>query len=299
LYLIVTGSGAGGGFPQWNCLCRFCAPAWQGKRDLPRRTQASLAVSADGTHWVVINCSPDIREQISATPRLQPKTTPRGSPIAAIVLTGGEVDQLAGLLSLREKTTFSLYASASVLKLLRKNPIFDVLDPLFVTRHALTPGETVSLPDGLSIDSFLVQGKPPLYEDRKVSGEGRNGFVLGLRVSDAAGKSIVYIPSCAMVDDDLRVVIGVPDVLFFDGTLWTEDELIVAGVGEKSSCDMGHMPLAGPHGSLAALKDLRCGRKYLVHLNNTNPLNCPTSPERKLAEASGWSVAFDGMELTL
>ena len=299
MYLIVTGSGAGGGFPQWNCLCRFCALAWQGKLDLPRRTQASLAVSADGNRWVIINCSPDIREQIGATPRLRPKTTPRGSPIVAIVLTGGEVDQLGGLLSLREKTAFSLYASTSVLKLLRENPIFDVLDPLLVSRHDLTPGQVASLPGGLSFSSFFVQGKPPLYEDGKASGQSPIRYVLGLRVSDAAGKTIVYIPSCASVDDDLRAGIGAPDVLFFDGTLWTDDELIVAGVGKRSGGDMGHMPLAGPHGSLAALKDLRCGRKYLVHLNNTNPLNCPNSPERKLAEASGWSVAFDGREISL
>jgi pyrroloquinoline quinone biosynthesis protein B len=300
LQLIVTGSGAGGGFPQWNCRCRFCSRAWQGERDLPRRTQASLAVSADGLHWTIVNCSPDIREQIGATPRLQPKTAPRGSPIAAIALTGGEVDQLGGLLSLREKAPFALYASTSVLELLSQNSIFDVLDPRCVSRHALIPGHAVFLPGGLSVWPFLVPGKPPLYDERKTQERlGRKDFAIGLRLSDANGKIVVHIPSCASVDDELLADIGSPDLLFFDGTLWTDDEMIEAGIGKKTGRDMGHIPLSGKHGSLAALSDLSCGRKYLVHVNNTNPLNCPASPERKLAEAMGWTVAWDGMEISL
>ena len=300
MHLIVTGSGAGGGFPQWNCRCRFCASAWQGDRNLPRRTQASLAVSADGMRWVLVNCSPDIREQITATPPLQPKNAPRGSPIVAIVLTGGEVDQLGGLLSLREKTAFALYAPTSVLELLSENPIFAVLDPDLVSRHELTPGQAVCLPGGLSVWPFAVPGKPPLYEERKnVAGHRPSNFTLGLRLKDTDGKTVVYIPSCASIENELLDMIGMPEVLFFDGTLWTDDEMIAASVGSKTARDMGHMPLSGPDGSLAALKGLRCGRKYLVHVNNTNPLNCPSSQERRLADAAGWAVAWDGMEISL
>jgi pyrroloquinoline quinone biosynthesis protein B len=300
LHLIVTGSGAGGGFPQWNCRCRFCARAWEGEQELPRRTQASLAVSADGAHWTIVNCSPDIREQIGATPRLQPKTAPRGSPIAAIVLTGGEVDQLGGLLSLRENASFVLYASTSVLELLSRNSIFDVLDRRCVLRHSLIPGQSASLPGGLSVWPFLVPGKPPLYDERKAPQNlGRSDLTLGLKLSDANGKSIVCIPSCASVDDELLDAIGTPDLIFFDATLWTDDEMIKADVGRKTGRDMGHMALSGPEGSLAALAPLSCDRKFLVHVNNTNPLNCPASPERKLAEAAGWTVAWDGMEISL
>ena len=300
MQLIVTGSGAGGGFPQWNCRCRFCARGWQGEGGLPRRTQASLAVSADGAHWILLNCSPDIREQIGATPRLQPNSTPRGSPILAVVLTGGEIDQLGGLLSLREKSPFALYASNSTLELLSRNPIFEVLDPRCVSRHALTAGEVVTLSAGLSVRPFPVPGKPPLYAERDSAGvEVRSDFALGLKLSDGDGKTIVFIPSCASIEGELFDAIGAPDVLFFDGTLWTDDEMIEAGAGKRKGRDMGHMPLYGPEGSLAALKDLRCGRKYLIHINNTNPLNCPASPERKLAEAAGWIIATDGMELSL
>jgi pyrroloquinoline quinone biosynthesis protein B len=300
LQAIVTGSAAGGGFPQWNCRCRYCAPAWQGDRNLPRRTQASLAVSADGAQWVIVNCSPDIREQIGATPQLQPRKSPRGSPIAAVVLTGGEVDQLGGLLSLRENAPFALYASTSVLEVLKQNPIFDVLGPHFVSRHALTPEETAALPGGLALHPFRVPGKPPLYQERKSSsGKMGNDFTFGLRLSNAEGRTIVYMPTCASLDDELLRMIGAPDVLFFDGTLWTDDEMIEAGVGKKTGRDMGHMPLSGPDGSIAALMNLRCGRKYLVHINNTNPLNCTASQEREFAEAAGWMVTGDGLEISL
>lgn len=296
--IIVTGSAAGGGFPQWNCRCRMCLRGWQG--ELPRRTQSSLAVSGDGKSWVLLNCSPDVREQIGRTGPLQPRASPRSSPIGAVVLTGAEVDQLGGLLTLREGTPFALLAPEPVLAVLSQNSIFNVLEQLLVSRHGLGFGPGVRLPGGLSLNCFPVAGKPPLYDE---AGHGMatktSDHTIGVIVKDGANRSVAFIPSCAEVDDPLRAAIAGADALFFDGTVWSDDELIEAGVSKKTGRHMGHLPVWGSDGSLAALADVRCSQKYFIHINNTNPLNCANSSESKTVEREGWSVAWDGLEISL
>jgi pyrroloquinoline quinone biosynthesis protein B len=300
LKIIVTGSAAGGGFPQWNCRCRMCLRGWEEVHPLPRRTQASLALSGDGTGWVLLNCSPDIREQIGRTPALQPRRSLRGSPIEAVVLTGGEVDQIGGLLTLREGTPFTLLAPHSVLTMLSRNSIFAVLEDALVSRRCLDFGPGVQLSGGLFVKCFPVAGKPPLYDEARAGMKtGASDHTVGVIVTDGSNRSVAYIPSCARVDERLRAAIAGVDALFFDGTLWSDDELIEAGVSEKTGRRMGHLPVSGAHGTLAALADVTCPRKYFVHINNTNPLNCPDSPECKAIEREGWSVASDGMELSL
>jgi pyrroloquinoline quinone biosynthesis protein B len=249
---------------------------------------------------VVLNCSPDIREQIDRNPKLRPNGAPRGSPIRAVVLSSGDVDHIGGLLTLREQGRFDLYAPDQVLEVLGSSLVFNVLDPDCVSRLGLFTGRVHELPGELRLEAFAVAGKLPLYLERASMVMSRTKeFTLGLRLSDAKGKSIAYVPACAGVDDGLREAIGTADALFFDGTLWSDDELITAGVGEKTGRRMGHMPISGPDGSLAALKNLPCGAKFYIHINNTNPLNCETSPEREQVEAAGWRVPSDGMEITL
>jgi pyrroloquinoline quinone biosynthesis protein B len=299
LKIIVTGTAAGGGFPQWNCRCRMCLLFWANDPRVARRTQSSLAVQgASGDSWVLLNCSPDIREQIAATAPLQPNGFPRGSPIDAVLLTSGDVDHIGGLLSLRERCSFDVHATGSVLHTISENPIFDVLDKDFVTMHVLD--KTSPLPSRLTAKAFQVRGKPPLYmEGHAPVTDARSEFTLGLRIGDDNGKTIAYVPSCAAVDEALLDAIDGVDALFFDGTLWSDDEMITAGVGQKTGRRMGHMPISGADGSLALLKNLRCGNKFYIHINNTNPLNCAGSPEREAVEAAGWRVPPDGFEIVL
>ena len=163
LTAIVLGAAAGGGFPQWNCNCEICRLAWAGDKRVRARTQASLAVSGDGERWTLINASPDLRAQIQSNPRLQPGGATRGSPIDAVMLTGAEIDQVAGLLSLRERTPFAVIATAATLAVVADNPVFGVLAPDVVWRRAIVPGESFSLGDGIKAELFIVPGKMPLY----------------------------------------------------------------------------------------------------------------------------------------
>jgi pyrroloquinoline quinone biosynthesis protein B len=299
LKIIVTGTAAGGGFPQWNCRCRMCLLFWDKDPRVTRRTQSSLALQGTGgKSWVLLNCSPDIREQIAATAPLQPNGFPRGSPIDAVLLTSGDIDHIGGLLSLRERWSFDVHATASVLQTISENPIFNVLDRDFVAMHVLD--KTSPLPSRLTGQAFQVRGKLPLYlEGKEPVTDARSEFTLGLRIADGNGKTIAYVPSCAAVDEALLDAIDGVDALFFDGTLWSDDEMITAGVGQKMGRRMGHMPISGPDGSLALLKSLRCRYKFYIHINNTNPLNCEGSPEREAVEAAGWQVPPDGFEIVL
>jgi pyrroloquinoline quinone biosynthesis protein B len=278
----------------------MCALFWQADPSVSRRTQSSLAVSGNGADWIILNCSPDIREQIDATAKLRPNGAPRGSPIRTVVLTSGDVDHIGGLLTLREQGRFDLYAPAPVLDVLRGNNVFSVLDPACVTRYSLQQGEAQELPGKLRLESFAVPGKLPLYlEKAPMAAHKKDEFTIGLRLSDANGRSLAYVPACAGTDQGLHEAIAPVDALFFDGTLWTDNELIEAGVGDKTGRRMGHMPISGADGSLAAFKDVNCRAKFYIHINNTNPLNCATSPERRQVEAEGWRVPSDGTEISL
>jgi pyrroloquinoline quinone biosynthesis protein B len=297
LTAIVLGSAAGGGVPQWNCSCPVCRLAWAGDPRVQPRTQASLAISADGARWTIINASPDLRSQIAATPALRP-TGLRGSPIEAVVLTGAEIDQVAGLLHLREMHPFALYGTAAVLDILAKNSLFDALAGGTVARQVVRPGVSFELPGSLAAQVFPVPGKVPLYME---SGEPRiiadNGPNVGVEFR-AAGARFVFVPGAAQLTLAMQERMQAADVVCFDGTLFHDDEMIVAGVGTKSGRRMGHMPMDGEDGSLAALGRIYARRIY-VHLNNTNPVLISDSPERKRVEAAGFEVAYDGMEIVL
>ena len=203
LTAIVLGAAAGGGFPQWNCRCPVCRLAWDGDRRVARSTQASLAVAADGRRFALLNASPDLREQIAATPALRPQTGMRGSPIAAVLLTGGEIDQTAGLLALRERHAFALYGTAATLDAVAANPMFNVLAADLVTRRACPIGAPIALDDGLAAELFKVPGKVPLYlegANPALAAETEANVGVELACGD---RRLAYVPGCAAVTRDL------------------------------------------------------------------------------------------------
>jgi len=302
LAAIVLGAAAGGGFPQWNCRCSVCRLAWAGDKRVKPRTQASLAVSADGEHWILLNASPDLRAQIQANQNLQPRgqahDNARGSPIAAVVLTGAEIDQTAGLFSLRERSPFALYATAATLAAIGDNPMFTALAPDVVARRAVVPGERFALGHGIEAELFIVPGKVPLYlegDDPDTASESAAN--VGVEIFNGTSR-LAYVPGAAAVTPAVMQRLARADVIFFDGTLFSDDEMIATGTGTKTGRRMGHMPLDGPDGSLVALNGLRA-RRIFVHINNTNPILIEGSPERGRAVAAGWEIAEDGLEVRL
>src|SRR5215831_17798209 len=282
LTALVLGSAAGGGFPQWNCRCPTCRLAWAGDARVRPRTQASLAVTADGENWLLINASPDLPQQVRQS----------------MVLTGAEIDQIAGLLSLREREPFMVCATAVTLAALAENAMFGVLAPDVVKRTAIIPGVPLTLPGELQAQVFMVPGKLPLYlegENPEIASE--TAANVGVEIS-AHNARMVYIPGAAAVTAAMTQRIKGADVVFFDGTLFRDDEMIASGTGAKTGRRMGHMPIDGKDGSLAALEGL-AGRRVYVHINNTNPILIDGSPERLHVERKGWEVAEDGMEIVL
>jgi pyrroloquinoline quinone biosynthesis protein B len=272
---------------------------WQGDTRVQRRTQSSIAVSADLSNWVLVNCSPDIREQIASVKVLHPQHGIRHSPIRAIVLTNGDIDHIGGLLSLREQQGFTIWASAAVLAQINDNPVFGVLNRSLVRFETLQPNVSFSPVVGLDMQTFDVPGKVPLYrEGLDIPEVSRNGNTLGLHVRHT-GSTLSYVPGCGAIDRQLLADLEHSDALLFDGTLWSDDEMITSETGVKTGRRMGHAPVSGDDGSIAQLASLRIQRKYLVHLNNTNPLLIDGSAERQVAEAHGWTVAHDGLEIVL
>jgi pyrroloquinoline quinone biosynthesis protein B len=298
LTAIVLGAAAGGGFPQWNCRCPVCRLAWAGDSRVKPRNQASLAVSANGEHWTLLNASPDLRAQVQATPALQPRAGPRGSPISAVMLTGAEVDQTAGLLTLREGQAFSLLATAETLAALDGNPIFGVLADGVVTRKPVALGKRFALPGGLDAELFTVPGKVALYlEGNDPALDAETGVNVGVELISGS-RRLVYVPGAAAVTAAVLDRLARADVVLFDGTLFADDEMIASGTGTKTGRRMGHMPLDGEGGTLAALGRLKA-RRILTHINNTNPILVEGSAQRRKVEAAGFEVAEDGMEIVL
>lgn len=258
-------------------------------------TQSSLAVSADGADWVLLNASPDVRQQIVAAPCLHPRAL-RDSPIRAVILTNSDVDHIAGLLTLREKAPLRLYATRSVLQTLRANPVFGVLDAGLVSEHPIVLDQAFSPLPGLTVTPWAVPGKLALWmecdnPDTRLMGEQTIALTL-----QAAGMAAEYVPACADLADATVARLARADLVLFDGTVWGDDDMIATGTGQKTGRRMGHLPMAGPEGSLARLAGLTA-RKLFIHINNTNPALDPDSAERAALRAAGWELAQDGMEL--
>jgi pyrroloquinoline quinone biosynthesis protein B len=306
LRIVILGAAAGGGVPQWNCGCAICQAARSGGL---QSTQASIAISADGEHWFLINASPDLRQQLIATPQLHPKPGQlRHSPIAGVILTNSEVDAVAGLLSMREGSPFSIYAHPRVLAILKANSIFNVLSETNVRRQPIAIDEAFepALPDGspsgIGILPFAVPGKGAWYLEGKAHPAGGDGAgdTLGLRIDDkTTGRYFFFLAACAKVTLELKQRLAGAALVFFDGTVWRDDELIAAGLGAKTGQAMGHIAMSGDDGAIEALADLAIDRKIFLHINNSNPALLQDSAERKAAERAGWQIPADGMEITL
>ena len=307
LVIRVLGAAAGGGFPQWNANSVASRRARSGDPAAKPATQASIAISANERRWFLINASPDTRQQIEASECLQPNGSARSSPIAGVVLTNGDVDAIAGLLHLREGTPFSLYAHPKVLGVLDENPVFDVVNRNAVPRRALELDAWQPLrcaderESGIEVRPFAVPGKAPLYREsavRETEMFDDTGSALGLEIR-SGGKRFAYVANCAEITDAVRERLSGTPLLFIDGTLFSDDEMIRQGVGTKTGKRMGHVSIAGPDGVLERLSDVEIGRRIFIHINNTNPILLADSPERRQVEAAGFEVAYDGMEIRL
>ena len=308
LRVVVLGAAAGGGVPQWNCGCPICRAARNGRPEI-QSTQASIAITADDEHWFLINASPDLRQQLIATPQLHPKAGKlRHSPISGVILTNGEIDAVAGLLSMREGWPFAIYAHERVLSILKDNSIFNVLSEKDVARRAIELDKAFEplLPDGslsgIEIIPFTVPGKGAWYLEGKSHPAGVDGAgdTVGLRIVDkVTGKYFYFVAACAAVTEDVKARLAGAPLVFFDGTVWRDDELIAAGLGSKTGQGMGHISMSGDAGAIATLAGLDIGRKIFLHINNSNPALLHDSEEREIAERAGWQIAADGTEITI
>jgi len=308
MHIRVLGSAAGGGYPQWNCNHPNSRRARLSDPLAPARTQSSIAVSADGCQWILFNASPDLRQQINDNDVLQPKHALRESPIQAVILTNADVDHVAGLLNLRESQAFRLYGTRRVLSVLEANPIFNVLNPNFVRRDPVILEQEIDMigPDGvalgISVVPFSVPGKVALWledETEKDNFGTVDEDTIALEVREYGTTRFFYIPACARLTEGLVERLDRSDLVFFDGTLWEDDEMIRHGVGVKTGQRMGHMSVSGEGGTLASFSDLRIARKVFIHINTTNPILIADTAERKIVDGAGWEVAYDGMAIEL
>src|SRR5216117_2579278 len=303
--VIILGSAAGGGVPQWNCGCPNCAAA---RTDGHGRTQSSVVVSADGERWILLNASPDLRTQLAAHRVLWPSPGTRGTPLGAVILTDGEIDHTLGLLLLREGAAkLPVYAPAGVAALLGDQwPLYRVLSAYSgVEARPLEEGRPIALTDragvafGIACSATAVARRPPRY----AAAAPAAAWDVGLRLTDQrTGGTLAYVPTSGAIDDAVRRVAGGADLLLFDGTFWSDDGLRAAGGGgvdAPTAREMGHLPVGGPGGSLELLPRLSAKRTVLVHINNTNPMLCRSSAERAQVEAAGIVVGEDAMEFEL
>jgi len=298
LRILVLGSAAGGGFPQWNCLCPVCQLAWSGDRRVKARSQSSLAVSADGERWLLLNASPDLRQQIIASPCLHPRGAKRQSPIQAVFVTNADVDHLAGLLTLREQQSLTLFGSRATLAQ-TSTGIFGVLNPELVERRLVDLDVRVDTGLGLLVKPFAVPGKIALYlEDENVAVGAETETTIGLEISDGI-KSFFYVPGCAEINQHVIDKLSGAELVFFDGTTFTDAEMVELGLSKKTARRMGHVAMSGAGGSLKLLASCGISRKIYVHINNTNPVLIEDSPQRLEAAGAGWDIAYDGMEISL
>jgi pyrroloquinoline quinone biosynthesis protein B len=303
--VLVLGSSAGGGFPQWNCNCRNCAGLRSARLRARNRTQSSIAISGNGVDWVLVNASPDLLTQVRHAPALQPARASRDTGIQAVILTDAQIDHVTGLLMLRENTRpIELYATASVLEDVSTGfPVTTILSHYCgVRRHAVS----VAPPETFQIDAVpgvafrpidLVSKAPPYSPHRTRPGVGDN---IGLEISDlASGRSVFYAPGLGAVQTSVLAAMQRADCLLVDGTFWTEDEMIAQGLSNKRAAEMGHIPQTGPEGMIALLDTIEKPRKILIHVNNSNPILDEDSAEFETLAAHRIEVAYDGMEITL
>ena len=299
MQIVLLGTAAGGGFPQWNCWCPTCRVARRSQARARHRTQSSAAVSADGERWFLLNASPDVREQLSRLPVRTPAGV-RHVPVAGVVLTDGELDHTLGIALLREGRRLELYTTCAVRQILETDSRLLPVTRAFAEVNVVelpALGGPVSLayrggePSGLAVETFPVPAGPPRF-----AGVELPGHTVGLVIRDAAtGAGFAFVPGCGGIDDDLMARLSTLDLVLFDGTFWTDNELIRLGIGDRTAREMDHLPISGPDGSLVRLSSVPFPRRVYTHINNTNPVLIEDSPERAEVERAGLAVGMDGM----
>jgi len=305
----VLGSGAGGGFPQWNCGCSNCNGLRAAKLHGSPRTQTQIAFSVNSKAWFLLNASPDLRAQILATPELAPPEGSRQSPIAGVFLPSADVDSIMGLLHLREFTPFRIFATPAVQQIVREeNTIFRVLD------RAMPPVQWLGIsmrPQFARVDSdpredssfrcsaVPLGGSYPDYVSDALRGSlPADQAVVGLLVEQGE-KRLFFAPSLPGRNQEWKKLAESSDLVFLDGTFWSDDELSRAAGSGKTARAIGHLPLSGTDGLLQQFSGTGRGRRVLIHINNTNPILDEESTEYHQVREMGWEIAHDGMEFAL
>ena len=305
----ILGSAAGGGFPQWNCACPNCLALRTGTFHGKARSQAQVAISADSLSWFLLGASPDLRAQIEATPELHPHEGVRQSPIAGVILSNADVDHVLGLLLLRELQPLRVYATDSIRRIVTENnSMFGMLQriPAQVSWTSFAPGTAFPLLDPAGQDSglrcralSLGTHFPAYVSAQRQSDLASEEASLGLIVEAPSGKRLAYMAAVPQIDDALMKELESTDVLLFDGTFWSDDELIrIQGSGQTAQ-QMGHVPISSAAGSLSRLAGLRHPRKIYLHINNTNPMLDEAGPEYRQVREAGWEIAEDGCQFDL
>ena len=303
MHVQILGSAAGGGFPQWNCNCRNCDGLRRGTLNAKARTQSSIALSDDGVNWILCNASPDIRTQLEQTPVLQPARAVRDTAIRAIVLMDSQIDHVTGLLTLREGCPHEVWCTDMVHEDLQTGfPLFPMLSHWNggLQRRRIGLGEPFRIPVCPALEFLpipLRSAAPPYSPHRNDPHPGDN---IGLLVRDTkTGGVLFYAPGLGQPDDGLLATMRDADCLLVDGTLWRDDEMAFAGVGDKLGSEMGHLQQSGPGGMIELLDAQPASRKVLIHINNTNPILDEDSAELAELVAHGIEVAHDGMQIVL
>jgi pyrroloquinoline quinone biosynthesis protein B len=301
--ILVLGSAAGGGFPQWNCNCANCDGLRKGSIKAQARTQSSIAVSSNGSDWVLINASPDVLTQLRANPALQPARAIRDSGIAAVMVMDAQIDHVTGLLMLREgRKKLHLYCTDPVWDDLNHGlPLVPVLSHYCgVERHVIAGGTAFEVPgvEGIRFHPMPLKSKAPPYSPHRANPqEGDNNGLLIENI--ATGQTVFYAPGLGEIEAHVQAAMQKADCVLVDGTVWTGDEMITLGLSQKTAADMGHLQLSGAGGMMEVLDGIGARRKVLIHINNTNPILNEDSAERAQLALHGIEVAYDGMEITL
>jgi pyrroloquinoline quinone biosynthesis protein B len=305
----ILGSAAGGAFPQWNCACANCAAVRSGTFRGKARTQTQVAISADSQSWFLIGASPDLRTQIEGAAELHPRDGVRQSPIAGVVLLNGDIDHILGLLLMRELQPLRVYATESIRRIVREdNSMFGMLQRVAdqVSWSEFTPGEMFNLADSTGHDSGIRCRAISLGEHfpAYVSPERRwqlssREASLGLIVEAKSGKRLAYMPAVPQITGEVLAEFETADVLLFDGTFWSDDELIRIQGSGQTALQMGHVPMSSSEGSLAKLAHLKRPRRIYIHINNTNPVLNEGGVEHRQVREAGWEIAEDGWQFDL
>ena len=299
----VLGSGAGGGFPQWNCNCHNCHRLRHNAMNGNSRSQSSIAVSTDNKNWLLINTSPDIRSQLEAFPAIQPKEGIRDTGIKAILLIDSQIDHTTGMLMLREGKPLEVYCTDMVKQDLTTGfPLFTMLKDYCTVNHHAIPvdGSSFTIPaiEDLRFYTQALKSKAPPYSPhRHDPHEGDNIGVIIEQIS--TGKKVFYSPGLGEIEPHVMTAMQEVDCLLVDGTFWTDDEMCTQNISHKKAREIGHLPQSGPGGMIEVLNSVAKARKILIHINNTNPILDDDSEQRKILDAAGIEVAYDGLEIDL